>query len=128
MTSIASEAHPAGRLPRQIPYIIGNEACERFSFYGMRNILVTFLVGSVLLGYLPESEREGDRDADVEQGLASTRAGEVDRQRIQGDHDEEQQHDERGENEENDHRRVTAVAYLLVREDLREAPHVCFRG
>ena len=26
------------RLPRQIPYIIGNEACERFSFYGMRNI------------------------------------------------------------------------------------------
>lgn len=59
MTSIASEARPAGRLPRQIPYIIGNEACERFSFYGMRNILVTFLVGSVLLGYLPESEREG---------------------------------------------------------------------
>jgi len=24
---------------RQIPYIIGNEAAERFSFYGMRNIL-----------------------------------------------------------------------------------------
>ncbi len=47
------------RLPRQIPYIIGNEACERFSFYGMRNILVTFLVGSVLMAYLPESEREG---------------------------------------------------------------------
>ncbi len=29
----------AGRLPRQIAYIIGNEGCERFSFYGMRNIL-----------------------------------------------------------------------------------------
>jgi hypothetical protein len=28
------------RLPRQIPYIIGNEGCERFSFYGMRNVLV----------------------------------------------------------------------------------------
>lgn len=49
----------AGRMPRQIPYIMGNEACERFSFYGMRNILVQFLVSSVLLAYLPEAEREG---------------------------------------------------------------------
>lgn len=47
------------KLPRQIPYIMGNEACERFSFYGMRNILVQFLVSSVLLAYLPEAEREG---------------------------------------------------------------------
>ncbi len=48
-----------GRMPRQIGYIIGNEACERFSFYGMRNILVPFLISSVLLGYLPAgSERE----------------------------------------------------------------------
>ena len=30
--------------PRSIPYIIGNEAAERFSFYGMRSILATFLV------------------------------------------------------------------------------------
>ena len=50
---------PAARLPRQIPYIIGNEACERFSFYGMRNILVPFLISSVLMAYLPESERNG---------------------------------------------------------------------
>ena len=50
-----SEA-PAGRLPRQIPYIIGNEGCERFSFYGMRNILTPFLVAS-LLAYLPEDQR-----------------------------------------------------------------------
>ncbi len=50
---------PKTPLPRQIPYIIGNEACERFSFYGMRNILVPFLISSVLLGYLPESERAG---------------------------------------------------------------------
>jgi POT family proton-dependent oligopeptide transporter len=40
---------PAGRLPRQIAYIIGNEGCERFSFYGMRNILTQFLVSSALL-------------------------------------------------------------------------------
>ena len=30
-------------MPRQIPFIIANEGCERFSFYGMRNILTTFL-------------------------------------------------------------------------------------
>jgi POT family proton-dependent oligopeptide transporter len=47
------------RMPPQIPYIIGNEACERFSFYGMRNILVPFLVGSILLAYLPQGERDG---------------------------------------------------------------------
>src|SRR3954454_24097290 len=45
-------------IPRQIRYIIGNEGCERFSFYGMRNILTVFLVTS-LLAYLPESERAG---------------------------------------------------------------------
>ena len=49
----------SARLPRQVPYIIGNEACERFSFYGMRNILVQFMVSSVILAYLPEAAREG---------------------------------------------------------------------
>jgi POT family proton-dependent oligopeptide transporter len=44
------------RLPRQIPFIIGNEGCERFSFYGMRNVLTTFLVSYLLLR-LPEGER-----------------------------------------------------------------------
>jgi len=48
-----------GRLPRQIPYIIGNEGCERFSFYGMRNILVPYLIGSVLLAYVPDEMRAG---------------------------------------------------------------------
>ena len=47
---------PRGRLPRQIGYIIGNEGCERFSFYGMRNILTPFLISS-LLAYMPEAER-----------------------------------------------------------------------
>lgn len=32
------------KLPPGIPYIIGNEAAERFSFYGMRTILVVFMV------------------------------------------------------------------------------------
>jgi POT family proton-dependent oligopeptide transporter len=45
-------------MPRQIPYIIGNEGCERFSFYGMRNILTPFLTTSLLL-HLPEELRAG---------------------------------------------------------------------
>ena len=32
------------RFPKSVPYIIGNEAAERFSFYGMRSILTLFLV------------------------------------------------------------------------------------
>src|SRR5690606_20468529 len=59
MTTPAAAVDRNAKLPRQIPYIIGNEGCERFSFYGMRNILVPFLVSSLLLAYLPESEREG---------------------------------------------------------------------
>jgi POT family proton-dependent oligopeptide transporter len=31
------------RLPRAIKYIVGNEACERFSFYGMSTILVPYM-------------------------------------------------------------------------------------
>ncbi len=58
-TSVNAADAGGGRLPRQIPYIIGNEACERFSFYGMRNILVPFLVSSILLAYLPEADRQG---------------------------------------------------------------------
>jgi POT family proton-dependent oligopeptide transporter len=59
MTTTAAATASPGKMPRQIPYIIGNEACERFSFYGMRNILVPFLVSGMLLAYLPESLREG---------------------------------------------------------------------
>lgn len=42
--------------PRQIPYIIASEACERFSFYGMRNILTPFLMTALLLS-VPEHLR-----------------------------------------------------------------------
>jgi POT family proton-dependent oligopeptide transporter len=38
----------APRYPPQIKYIVGNEACERFSFYGMRSILVTYMLTSLL--------------------------------------------------------------------------------
>ncbi|BDG03990.1 POT family MFS transporter [Anaeromyxobacter oryzae] len=32
------------RYPPQIKYIVGNEACERFSFYGMRSILTIYML------------------------------------------------------------------------------------
>ncbi len=34
---------PSRHMPRGIPYIIGNEAAERFSFYGMKGILTIFM-------------------------------------------------------------------------------------
>lgn len=59
MTSPAANAKSAGRMPRQIPYIIANEGCERFSFYGMRNILTPFLISTLLI-FLPEHMRTGE--------------------------------------------------------------------
>jgi POT family proton-dependent oligopeptide transporter len=48
----------AARMPRQIPFIIGNEGCERFSFYGMKNVLTAFLISYLLLDVI-----EADRAA-----------------------------------------------------------------
>src|SRR5439155_1520688 len=46
-------------MPPQVPFIIGNEACERFSFYGMRNILTIFLIDWLLKNDVPaQAERE----------------------------------------------------------------------
>ena len=39
---------PDGRWPRQIKFIVGNEACERFSFYGMKGILALYITGVLL--------------------------------------------------------------------------------
>ncbi len=36
------------KLPKGVPYIIGNEAAERFSFYGMRSILAVFMTKHLL--------------------------------------------------------------------------------
>jgi POT family proton-dependent oligopeptide transporter len=40
------------RWPSQIKYIVGNEACERFSYYGMRGILAGYMTGEVAKGGL----------------------------------------------------------------------------
>jgi POT family proton-dependent oligopeptide transporter len=42
-------------MPKGIPYIVGNEAAERFSYYGMRTILVIFMTK-----YLLDSEGNPD--------------------------------------------------------------------
>jgi proton-dependent oligopeptide transporter, POT family len=52
------------RMPPGIPFIIGNEAAERFSFYGMRGILVPFMTAQLLardgtLATMGESEATG---------------------------------------------------------------------
>ncbi len=46
---------PARRWPPQIKYIVGNEACERFSYYGMRSILAGYITGAVMKGGLGQS-------------------------------------------------------------------------
>lgn len=49
MTNAAPNPAPANRWPPQIKYILGNEAAERFSFYGMRGILTLYMTGALLL-------------------------------------------------------------------------------
>jgi POT family proton-dependent oligopeptide transporter len=48
------------RFPSQIKFIIGNEACERFSFYGMRNILTIFVVDYLLRNASPHEKLGGE--------------------------------------------------------------------
>jgi uncharacterized protein len=46
------------RWPPQIKFIVGNEACERFSYYGMRSILAGYVTSTVLKGGLGQSVNE----------------------------------------------------------------------
>lgn len=53
---MAAEPNPAvNRWPPQIKFIVGNEACERFSYYGMRSILAGYITGEVVKGGLGQS-------------------------------------------------------------------------
>lgn len=52
---------PLSTMPSGIPHIIGNELAERFSFYGMKAILVAFMTGAMVDGagradHLPEAQ------------------------------------------------------------------------
>jgi POT family proton-dependent oligopeptide transporter len=46
----------ARRWPPQIKFIVGNEACERFSYYGMRSVLAGYITGAVLNGGLGQTD------------------------------------------------------------------------
>jgi POT family proton-dependent oligopeptide transporter len=52
-TSTSALAADASRFPPQVRYILGNEACERFSFYGMKSILAIYALS--LLGNADQS-------------------------------------------------------------------------
>lgn len=43
MAKYLTSPEPSAEMPRGIPYIVGNEAAERFSYYGLLAILATFL-------------------------------------------------------------------------------------
>src|SRR3954447_7606090 len=49
-------------MPPGVPYIIGNEAAERFSFYGMRSILIVFMT-TYMVNKLGMPDRMGDAEA-----------------------------------------------------------------
>ena len=48
---MSSSAPETSRWPRQIKYIVGNEACERFSYYGMTGILAGYISGGLFLAW-----------------------------------------------------------------------------
>src|SRR5262245_16229374 len=48
MTSYRSAPADSHAMPPGVPFIIGNEAAERFSFYGMKTILVVFMTQRLL--------------------------------------------------------------------------------
>lgn len=50
---MSSNSQPAaGRWPPQVKYIVGNEACERFSYYGIVGILAGYITATAVKGGL----------------------------------------------------------------------------
>ena len=49
-------------MPPGVPYIIGNEAAERFSFYGMRSILIIFMT-QFIVNRMGQPDHMGDAEA-----------------------------------------------------------------
>ena len=73
MSTYLTAPVPTKKLPGGIPYIIGNEAAERFSFYGMKGILVVFMTGYLsLLPGAVGNEPMSDTDAIANYHLFTT--------------------------------------------------------
>lgn len=51
------------KMPPGVPYIVGNEAAERFSFYGMKGILVVFMTTYLMRHGQVDPMSEKDADA-----------------------------------------------------------------
>lgn len=62
MASYRTAPDASDRMPSGVPYIIGNEAAERFSFYGMKAILFTFMT-QYLSNRLGEADRMSEEQA-----------------------------------------------------------------
>lgn len=62
-TPYRSTPEDTAGMPKGIKYIIGNEAAERFSFYGMRTILVVFMTKYL---HLMVTGEEGSRMSDAQ--------------------------------------------------------------
>jgi POT family proton-dependent oligopeptide transporter len=64
MPHYKTQPDSSNTLPTGIPYIVGNEAAERFSYYGMRAILVVFMTQNLMnssgqLAVMSENEAQG---------------------------------------------------------------------
>ena len=62
-TTYRTAPEPTTKMPGGIPYIIGNEAAERFSYYGMKGILIIFMTQYLVL---MQGSRLGDTMSDAE--------------------------------------------------------------
>lgn len=60
--------------PKGIPYIIGNEACERFSYYGMKNILFPHLTTLYVAASVMQDRAEELSTRDVHLFIAAVYA------------------------------------------------------
>ena len=58
-----SPDHEETGWPKGVPYIVGNEACERFSYYGMRAILTVHLVALYTLSGHTQDAAEAEATA-----------------------------------------------------------------
>ena len=64
MLRYRTSPQPTDQMPPGIPFIIANEAAERFSYYGMRAILVVFMTQYLMnasgeLDVMSEHEAQG---------------------------------------------------------------------
>jgi proton-dependent oligopeptide transporter, POT family len=55
---MGQEVIKSDKMPSAIPYIIGNEAAERFNYYGLRAILTTFMVSQFFSAKYPAAAGE----------------------------------------------------------------------